>query len=311
MSKNYFNRPDIDPYDGDLPETTFLARAFKNNEKLWEGKERDLYNKNVQVLDTNLWRFFKEDIRYKTNSDGFRCDKNFDEIDWKNTTAVVGCSFVYGQGMPNHLTISSILTNDYNLPCVNLGCPGASNFMIHTNAIHVMKKYKPKKVVIVWSHLNRNTWVNDYNPDWKLWDFLLQGTGSVSKSEQRELKDKGYPLEFLNNTYSPHTLHEYQVYKDIHKLLGNVQYSIADNNKSTDLRVLVKPKDVTPYDTWYAYLDESMRNGLNTSDKDYYKILNQICARDSIWDGKIMHLGHWGETVIRDFADRIYRENFK
>ena len=30
--------------------------------------------------------------------------------------------------------------------------------MIHTNAIHVMKKYKPKKVIILGSHLNRNSW---------------------------------------------------------------------------------------------------------------------------------------------------------
>lgn len=308
---DYFNRLDIDPYNGDLPDTGFLARAFKNNLKSWEGNEQELYKKNIQVLDINLWRFFKEDITYKTNSEGFRCDKDFDEIDWKNTIAVVGCSFIYGQGMPSHLTVSSILTDDYDIPCVNMGCPGASNFMIHTNAIHVMKKYKPKKVIILWSHLNRNSWVYDYRTDWKMWLASHQNTLNISNSEKKDLKSKGFPSSFLENAYSPHTIHEYQVYKDIHSLLGNIQYSIADNNKSTDLRLLTNPKDSTIYDDWYRYYEESRRGGLNVKDENLYKVLNEIGARDIIWDGKMMHIGHWGETVLRDLADRIYRENFK
>lgn len=308
---DYFNRLDVDPYNGDLPDTGFLARAFKNNLKSWEGNEQELYKKNIQVLDINRWRFFKEDITYKTNSEGFRCDKDFDEIDWKNTIAVVGCSFIYGQGMPSHLTVSSILTDDYDIPCVNMGCPGASNFMIHTNAIHVMKKYKPKKVIILWSHLNRNSWVYDYRTDWKMWLASHQNTLNISNSEKKDLKSKGFPSSFLENAYSPHTIHEYQVYKDIHSLLGNIQYSIADNNKSTDLRLLTNPKDSTIYDDWYRYYEESRRGGLNVKDENLYKVLNEIGARDIIWDGKMMHIGHWGETVLRDLADRIYRENFK
>ena len=309
MTYNYFDDPKHDPYMYGLPDTSFIVSQFTNHTKLWEGNEQEVFRTNKRVLDNSKWRWCNEKIDYKTNSDGFRCDRNLDEIDWENTCAVIGCSFVFGQAMPDHLTISSILTNEYNVPCVNLGVPGGTNHMIHTNAIHLIRKYKPKKVFIIWTHLNRNTWVTGYAQREQKWAFDCQGSGPVDAEQAKYLKNRGYPLQFLKNYYTPHTMHEYVVYKEIHKLLGTYQISISDS--SHDLRKLIQPKNLKPYDDWYDLFAESKINGIDTKDESMYDIINKFCARDCIWDGKRIHLGHWGEVILRDMADKIYRENFK
>lgn len=318
----YFNHSEHDPYYYKLPDTQFLSRNLKNHIKKWEGDEESKRNQTISRLKKlgHKWRFYNNNqpITYRTNSDGFRHNKNLDEVDWKNTYAIVGCSYIYGQAMPEHLTVSGILTNEYNMPTVNLGSPGASNTVIHSNAIHVMKKYRPKNVIILWSHLSRNTWITDYNKDAKEWEFdiadhKVRDHASVfNKQRLNHLKQIGYPSAFMKDVYTPHTVYEYTRYKDIHDLLGHLQFSIPESSHK-DLKEtfpilnLVKPKDETLYRKYEEFYARQCKHGFDINDPLLIEIVNNMYARDPIWHDNRLSMGHWGERILRDMADLIHR----
>tara|TARA_B100000035_G_scaffold228620_1_gene196907 strand:- start:6 stop:971 length:966 start_codon:yes stop_codon:yes gene_type:complete len=315
----YFNYPEHDPYYYKLPDTEFLIKSYRNREKEWEGDmDKYFYKETKKRLKRFVqnWRFINEPITYRTNSDGFRHNKNLDEVDWKNTYAIVGCSYIYGQAMPEHLTVSGILTNEYNMPTVNLGIPGASNTMIHSNAINVMKKYKPKNVIILWSHLSRNTWITDYDKDSKHWNFELADHKIRDKKlmigNVDDLKKKGYPSEFMKEVYTPNTVYEYLRYKDIHNLLGHLQFSIPESSHRThketlNLLNLVKPKDETYYRRYEKFYGRQCQFGFDLYDPELFPMLNNMYARDPIWHDRRLSMGHWGEVILRDMADLIHR----
>ena len=218
--------------------------------------------------------------------------------------------------MPEHLTVSGILTNEYNMPTVNLGIPGASNTMIHSNAINVMKKYKPKNVIILWSHLSRNTWITDYDKDSKHWNFELADHKIRDKKlmigNVDDLKKKGYPSEFMKEVYTPNTVYEYLRYKDIHNLLGHLQFSIPESSHRThketlNLLNLVKPKDETYYRRYEKFYGRQCQFGFDLYDPELFPMLNNMYARDPIWHDRRLSMGHWGEVILRDMADLIHR----
>ena len=316
----YFNHSEHDPYFYKLPNTQFFSRNRKNYTRKWIGDEESKHSQTISRLKKfgHKWRFSNEPITYRTNSDGFRHNKNLDEVDWKNTYAIVGCSYIYGQAMPEHLTISGILTNEYNMPTVNLGQPGASNTMIHSNAIHVMKKYKPKNVIILWSHLSRNTWITDYNKDKGEWEFdvadhKVRDQSSVfNKQRLRHLKHIGYPSEFMKEVFTTNTIYEYLRYKDIHNLLGHLQFSLPESSHKThketlNLLNLIKPKDETLYRKYEEFNGRQYKHGFDLYDPLLFDVINNMYARDPIWHDNRLCIGHWGERILRDMADLIHR----
>ena len=261
------------------------------------------------------WRFTDEapEDFYKHNSFGYRNEQDFDDVDWDNTCAIVGCSYVYGQGIENHNTISSILTTEYNVPTVNFGTPGASNRVIHNNAIQVIKKYNPKKVVIIWSHPNRNNWTHNYNVKQRHWEHTHIVGSTVSSAEMKKMvRVNLVPYEYVYMDYSHHTLYEWKLYQDIHELLGTIQYSVNGKNKGVLQEAeWIKPKDLTYYKMRLEF--ETRELSFDWNNPEHMKYIQDFYARDinlSEPRGNVPGLGHYGRTINRDIADLIYRENF-
>lgn len=278
--------------------------------------EKNNHINAIRQLGPKGWRFGVEAPNdfYSHNSFGFRNDQDFDDVDWNNTCAIVGCSYVYGQGVENHNTISSILTSEYNVPTMNFGTPGASNRVIHNNAIHAIKKYNPKKVIIVWSHPNRNNWTHNYNVRNKHWEHTHIVGSTVSSSEMKKMvRQMLIPYEFVYMDYSHHTLYEWKMYQDIHSLLGTAQYSVNGKNKGILQEAeWINPKDPTYYKMRFAF--ETKELEFDWNNPKHMKYINDFYARDiNLVEprGNVPGLGHYGRSINRDIADLIYRENFK
>ncbi len=104
------------------------------------------------------WREKWEDvfIDYRLNSSYYRC-KEFDEIDWENSVAILGDSCVFGMGVPETDTVSHQLETVIGRPVINLGVGGCSNMFIMYNNMRLLTKYKPYAVINIWTTPDRAT----------------------------------------------------------------------------------------------------------------------------------------------------------
>ena len=314
--------------------STFPDREFLNNslptpgQHPWIGEyENRLYNNNLKVLSSKYWKYTSPDVvTYESNSIGFRESKELDEIDWKNTSVLVGCSFAYGHCCEKENTITEILKRDYGVPFVNAGIPGSSNRIIHNNAITFMKKYNPKKVIIMWSYPTRNTWVNfnEEEPNWRDISVTPSIEHTVKDRKRRIVHDK-VPSAFYD-IQCDNTIHEWMTAMDTHTLFGNKQYFPVDESSEPGaFRGInwIKPKNLELYEQLRKYDIESFNSPdplinipvtLEDLQKpEIYEIINIMYARDLKYDTdkQKLHGGHYGEQKNRDIADLIYRENFK
>lgn len=265
-----------------------------------------------KVLSDRYWKYANTEIQYTHNSDGFRGETEFDNVDWTNTSVVVGCSFVYGQALEFENTISEILTREYGVPFVNGGIPGSSNRVIHNNAIAFMKKYNPKKVIIIWTYPTRSTWTNaTSNKKWEHQTILPAGVDNQYR--KNKIVNERLPPEFFDG-YCLNTVNEWKLAIETQTLLGNKQYYAIDKyiNDYDDAN-WIKPKDMRLYD-----MKVDLQRGITKfSLEDLqtpapYELINSLYARDLHWHPKEqrVELGHFGEQMNRDIADLIYRENF-
>ena len=120
----------------------------------WEDEEYE-FKKNLKNQPSD-WSYREKEVYYTFNSYGYRCEKEFNEIDWKNAIVVFGCSMVFGQGISDDETLPYFLSKLYNREVVNLGVPSCSNDFILDNAIRMKNKYgMPYAMVMMWTLPNR------------------------------------------------------------------------------------------------------------------------------------------------------------
>jgi hypothetical protein len=139
--------------DGDdLIKNHFLPKG--NTNYCWPDEE-DEFKKNL-LTQPDDWRYRTKEVVYTFNSHGYRVEKEFDEVDWKNAIVVFGCSMVFGQGVSNDETLPYFLGKLFNREVVNLGVPSCSNEFMLDNAIRMKNKYGiPYAMVMMWTLSNR------------------------------------------------------------------------------------------------------------------------------------------------------------
>jgi hypothetical protein len=136
----------------DILKVNFFPKGKVNY--CWSDEEEE-FKKNLETQSSD-WRYRKKKVYYTFNSYGYRCEKEFDEIDWKNSIVVFGCSMVFGQGVSDDETLPFFLSKLYNREVVNLGVPSCSNNFILDNAIRLVKKYGPPyAMIMMWTLSNR------------------------------------------------------------------------------------------------------------------------------------------------------------
>ena len=152
------------------------------------------YNINSDILKNTNWRWLTDDIDYKFNNQGFRCDFDFDDdFDFSNYVVFVGCSHVAGVGNQNNSTVPALFESITNQPVINMGIGGASNEVIFQNIVWLLsRKHKPKRIVVFWTSLYRDLWFrNDMSTE-----FL--NANLADRLPKTEFKDYVYPEYFTS-----------------------------------------------------------------------------------------------------------------
>ena len=150
----------------------------KKGDQYWVGMDNlDTYRKNC-ATQPHDWHYHDATVNYSFNSNRYRCAE-FDQIDWKNSVVIFGCSHVFGIGLDDTDTISSNLSNIMNVPVVNMGIGGTSiAFSFYNNLILFDTLPTPIAIVHLWSTINRfvyfrNDGIENLNHGWDPNDFLI------------------------------------------------------------------------------------------------------------------------------------------
>lgn len=114
----------------------------------------DLYDNNLKVQPEN-WYYRHNKVGYTLNTEGYRT-KEFDEVDWKNSIVIFGCSYVFGTGVDDSHTISSFLEDLTGMPVINMGVGGSSIQLALHNSMILNDRYGPPAAVVYgWTSLMR------------------------------------------------------------------------------------------------------------------------------------------------------------
>lgn len=183
------------------------------------GESQETFKNTCNMLP-DWWRYKDERISYKINSHGFRA-REFNDIDWNNSIALVGCSYIFGTGVAEKDTVGYYLSQLTNMSVINLGMPGIGNDGIFINACKI-QQYKPKYTIVGWTHHNRilvyknekdalflNSWnYTDAPYNMNLLDYFLDGQDTLRKKQDYQeilniiLDNKFIDYELMHNDFT-------------------------------------------------------------------------------------------------------------
>ena len=131
-----------------------ILEQVANQYEWMQGDDKINFEKNKNKAGSN-WKYLTKPVTYTVNSSGYRAPE-WDQIDWKNSIVLLGCSCTYGIGISDEETISYHLEKLSGRPVINLGIPGGSNILILNNAARILEYFTaPYAVAHIWSTTDR------------------------------------------------------------------------------------------------------------------------------------------------------------
>ena len=124
--------------------------SFRANQELewFDPDTQEYYQKNLATRREELERFdwIDHPFTYKFNSRGFRSD----EFDTPAPNVMfLGCSHVFGVGLPVEATVAHIVSQALNLKNYNLGVGGSSNDTAFRLANYYISRLRPTVVIFL------------------------------------------------------------------------------------------------------------------------------------------------------------------
>jgi hypothetical protein len=117
-------------------------------------EEKDEYESNKTRLGKD-WHYFSKEIQYNLNNDFYRTAE-WNQINWKESIVVFGCSHVFGEGLAEDETLVHQLSLLTDRPVINLGQSGTSTVFSWHNSLKLFEKFgKPYAVVQLWTDHSR------------------------------------------------------------------------------------------------------------------------------------------------------------
>jgi hypothetical protein len=121
-----------------------LSEHANTTSKWFRGDNEERYNRNIS--EGVIPPYGPDDITYVFNIDGFRGE----ELKYpSNKMALYGCSLMMGYGLPDDLSVPSLVGG------YNLGIAGASNDLIARTLISTVPIIEPKSVFVYWTYTTR------------------------------------------------------------------------------------------------------------------------------------------------------------
>jgi hypothetical protein len=159
-------------------------------------KRKGALNSKFYTKETN------KTFNYNLNSQGYR-EKDWNDVDWNNSIVFLGCSHTFGVGVENSKTIPAQIQNILNIPCINLGIPGGSNFFSSINSANLIN-YNIKPRAVVFQRTYKSRWFKIENdqldtitssdseivnvfPNDQYSEFLDSNIGSIIKSQWKNI----------------------------------------------------------------------------------------------------------------------------
>jgi hypothetical protein len=176
-----------------LPNYSAIYDYFEENNLVHPGKfkidggftlnynctdTKELFEENLKTQPQD-WYYRTHPVKYTLNSLGYRT-KEFEDIDWKESIVIFGCSYIFGTGVTDEHTIPYFLEQLSGRPVINMGLPGSSIQTVLHNSI-ILNDYEcPKAVVIFLPDLHRfQIYEKNKVQNCSLWDLK---TGCLDKN---------------------------------------------------------------------------------------------------------------------------------
>jgi len=261
-----------------------ISQSYHKNQnyKFLPDDSQELFQTNQKILSKE-WRFHYQDIDYNINKHGLRCEKEIDEIDWKNAIVLVGCSQTFGIGLPYNETIGYKLEKKTNRPVINLGTSGAGNDALFFNACSI-QKYKPFCTVVLWTYTQR------------LFFYKTENNGSVSFITTHNYKDCPYDLDLTEYLIQGH---------DLTGKLNLYQTILEDLLQDKYLSNLDVTKETKVWHKLWAEKNMIEYKNLPLNFLKNIKFINECQARDLCVSHKGSTTGHFGFFQTDIISDNI------
>lgn len=120
----------------------------------YSGDNEKEFQKNLQTMESD-WHYRTKKVEYTLNSLGYRTQE-FENVDWKNSILLFGCSCTFGVGVSDDETLSHYIKEMTGKEVINLGVPGGSNQFFLDLAITIKRNYgSPYGVISMWTVTDR------------------------------------------------------------------------------------------------------------------------------------------------------------
>lgn len=126
----------------------------------WWGRDNEeTYAESLLTVPPD-WKYHNTQIEYHVNSHGYRCPE-FEDINWKQSCVILGCSVVFGLGVGETETVSYLLEQQLGYPVINLGVSGSGCDWQYWNAIALYNQgIRPHKIIVHWPNPCRGMFFN-------------------------------------------------------------------------------------------------------------------------------------------------------
>jgi hypothetical protein len=240
----------------------------------------------------HLLRVRGPEVIYKINKDGYRT-KHFEPFDnSKDTILFAGCSYTFGEGLPNEYTWPELVAKNFNNPdYYNIAYMGMSISHIIKNVYSFIRLYgKPKHLFICFPDMQRNIYYSE-----KLQSYIKAYVSTAFIGSDDKDREK-YTLQFIpeNNLVSATTqisaLEDYCAEAGINLIWTTWVDSDYEIYKDLDFKFLIDPDSAVKSSSYP-----------NTENLPYWELAT---------DGA--HMGtSWTTQISKKFIEAIEKVNEK
>jgi hypothetical protein len=192
-----------------LPNYCVISDYFDENNLVYNGEckidggftldfcpgydSKEFFEQNLKTKPED-WYYRTHEVKYTLNSLGYRT-KEFDDIDWKESIVIFGCSLIFGVGVTDKHIIPYFLEQLSGRPVINMGIPEIfnSNMLLHNSIILNDSKYPTPKAVV-----NMRTDLNRYQLYENNLMYSIHGRYGINPMTNLKQSDNLIPFNLMN-----------------------------------------------------------------------------------------------------------------